>query len=145
MALTSLPQDRQRQLKFQHMTHMCRICIEAVIQLAKRLHHFSQLSQQDQICLVKPACIEVLMINSAQYFDVHTDRLMMATGFWTTQEQLEDGLLKYGFGNQMWQFVRNLAMCHLHDVEFALLTALCILSSGQSTNAFPPQNMCKLN
>ena len=70
------------------------------------------------------------MINSAQYFDVATDRLLMATGHWTTHEQMEDGLLKYGFGTQMWQFVRQLALMSLHDIEFALLTAICILSPG---------------
>jgi hypothetical protein len=123
------PEDKQRQMKFQHMTHLTKLCIEGIIELAKNLRGFQQLPTGDQIALVKPACLEVLMINSAQYF--YNDKLLMATGHWTSPEEVEEGLLKIGFGKQMWSFVRNLANMKLHDVEFALLTALCILAEDR--------------
>ncbi|XP_063712525.1 nuclear receptor subfamily 1 group D member 2-like [Symsagittifera roscoffensis] len=122
--------EEQAKKRFQHMTEITILCVQAIVEFTKRIPGFLSLERKDQIILLKSSAIEVLMLHSAQYYDSEDEKLLMATGIRLSREDLANSGL-HEFVEPMFDFARSMAELKLDEVEFALIIALCILASDR--------------
>lgn len=126
----SLSAEENSRRRFQHMTEITILCVQAIVEFTKRIPGFLSLERKDQIILLKTSAIEVLMLHTAQYYDSDNERLLMATGIRLSREDLSNSGL-HEFVEPMVDFARSMAELRLDEVEYALIIALCILASDR--------------
>ena len=56
--------EEQAKKRFQHMTEITILCVQAIVEFTKRIPGFLSLERKDQIILLKSSAIEVSDIES---------------------------------------------------------------------------------
>ncbi|NWY97915.1 RORG protein, partial [Loxia curvirostra] len=103
--------------------------IERVVEFAKRLRGFLQLSQHDQIVLLKAGAMEVVLLRMCRAFDA-------ATGTVLFEGKLAGPELFRSLGcpelvASVFDFARGLSALRCSESELALLSALLLLNAGR--------------
>ncbi|XP_041332412.1 nuclear receptor ROR-gamma [Pyrgilauda ruficollis] len=103
--------------------------IERVVEFAKRLRGFLQLSQHDQIVLLKAGAMEVVLLRMCRALDA-------ATGTVLFEGKLAGPELFRSLGcpelvASVFDFARGLSALRCSESELALLSALLLLNAGQ--------------
>ncbi|XP_066424291.1 nuclear receptor ROR-gamma isoform X2 [Molothrus aeneus] len=103
--------------------------IERVVEFAKRLRGFLQLSQHDQIVLLKAGAMEVVLLRMCRAFDA-------ATGTVLFEGKLAGPELFRSLGcpelvASVFEFARGLSALRCSESELALLSALLLLNAGR--------------
>ncbi|XP_043922150.1 nuclear receptor subfamily 1 group D member 2 [Protopterus annectens] len=105
--------------------------VKEVVEFAKRVPGFRDLSQHDQINLLKAGTFEVLMVRFASLFDRKTRTVTFLGG----KQYSVDVLQMMGAGdllNSMLEFSDKLNALQLSDEEMSLFTAVVLVSADRS-------------
>uniref|UniRef100_A0A8D0H1L6 Nuclear receptor subfamily 1 group D member 2 n=1 Tax=Sphenodon punctatus TaxID=8508 RepID=A0A8D0H1L6_SPHPU len=105
--------------------------VKEVVEFAKRVPGFRDLSQHDQVNLLKAGTFEVLMVRFAFLFDAKERTVTFLSG----KKYSLDDLHSMGAGdllNSMFEFSEKLNALQLSDEEMSLFTAVVLVSADQS-------------
>ncbi|XP_036122472.1 nuclear receptor subfamily 1 group D member 2 isoform X2 [Molossus molossus] len=106
--------------------------VKEVVEFAKRIPGFRDLSQHDQVNLLKAGTFEVLMVRFASLFDAKERTVTFLSG----KKYSVDDLHSMGAGdllNSMFEFSEKLNALQLSDEEMSLFTAVVLVSAGCSS------------
>nr|XP_025046033.1 nuclear receptor subfamily 1 group D member 2 isoform X3 [Pelodiscus sinensis] len=102
--------------------------VKEVVEFAKRIPGFRDLSQHDQVNLLKAGTFEVLMVRFASLFDAKERTVTFLSG----KKYRVDDLHSMGAGdllNSMFEFSEKLNGLQLSDEEMSLFTAVVLVSA----------------
>ncbi|KAK1172263.1 nuclear receptor subfamily 1 group D member 2 [Acipenser oxyrinchus oxyrinchus] len=105
--------------------------VREVVEFAKRVPGFRDLSQHDQVSLLKAGTFEVLMVRFASLFDAKDRTVTFLSG----NKYSVDALRSMGAGdllNSMFEFSEKLIALQLSEEEMSLFTAVILVSAGRS-------------
>ncbi|KAH0627326.1 hypothetical protein JD844_002895 [Phrynosoma platyrhinos] len=105
--------------------------VKEVVEFAKRVPGFRDLSQHDQVNLLKAGTFEVLMVRFASLFDAKDRTVTFLSG----KKYSLDDLRSMGAGdllNSMFEFSEKLNALNLSDEEMSLFTAVVLVSAERS-------------
>ncbi|KAJ1101921.1 hypothetical protein NDU88_006984 [Pleurodeles waltl] len=105
--------------------------VKEVVEFAKRIPGFCDLSQPDQINLLKAGTLEVLMVRFASLFDAKEHAVTFLSG----KKYSVDELQCMGAGEllkSMFDFSEKLRALHLSEEEMSLFTAVVLVSADRS-------------
>ncbi|XP_077997236.1 retinoic acid receptor beta-like isoform X2 [Glandiceps talaboti] len=129
-------------LMFEYVTDMSSRAIIMVVEFAKKIPGFLQLKTQDQITLLKAACLEVMILRISYRFNSDDGSVTFTSGLMLTNEQLKSG----GFGtliDTIGQFAKQVYSLNLDESEVALLSAICLIS-GDRCGLIEPEKVEKM-
>uniref|UniRef100_A0A3P8YEI0 Nuclear receptor subfamily 1 group D member 1 n=1 Tax=Esox lucius TaxID=8010 RepID=A0A3P8YEI0_ESOLU len=105
--------------------------VREVVEFAKHIPGFSELSENDQVTLLKAGTFEVLMVRFASLFNVKEQTVTFISG--TTYSR--DALRAMGMGGllgTMFEFSEKLSALELTAEELGLFTAVVLVSADRS-------------
>ncbi|XP_075403275.1 nuclear receptor subfamily 1 group D member 2 [Tenrec ecaudatus] len=105
--------------------------VKEVVEFAKRIPGFRDLSQHDQVNLLKAGTFEVLMVRFASLFDAKERTVTFLSG----KKYSVDDLHSMGAGdllNSMSEFSEKLNALQLSEEEMSLFTAVVLVSADRS-------------
>uniref|UniRef100_A0A8C6GKT6 Nuclear receptor subfamily 1, group D, member 2 n=1 Tax=Mus spicilegus TaxID=10103 RepID=A0A8C6GKT6_MUSSI len=105
--------------------------VKEVVEFAKRIPGFRDLSQHDQVNLLKAGTFEVLMVRFASLFDAKERTVTFLSG----KKYSVDDLHSMGAGDllsSMFEFSEKLNALQLSDEEMSLFTAVVLVSADRS-------------
>ncbi|XP_020636464.3 nuclear receptor ROR-beta [Pogona vitticeps] len=100
--------------------------IQYIVEFAKRIEGFMELSQNDQIILLKAGCLEVLLIRMVRAFNPLNNTILFGGKYGGMQ--MFKSLGCDDLVNSVFELGRNLCRLQLSDEEVALFTAAVLLS-----------------
>nr|XP_044995929.1 oxysterols receptor LXR-alpha isoform X2 [Jaculus jaculus] len=131
--ITPDPQSREaRQQRFAHFTELAIVSVQEIVDFAKQLPGFLQLSREDQIALLKTSAIEVMLLETSRRYNPGTESITFLKDFSYNREDFAKAGLQVEFINPIFEFSRAMNELHLNDAEFALLIAISIFSAGST-------------
>nr|DBA24937.1 TPA: hypothetical protein GDO54_012527 [Pyxicephalus adspersus] len=105
--------------------------VKEVVEFAKRIPGFRDLSQYDQVNLLKAGTFEVLMVRFASLFDTKERTVTFLSG----KKYGVDELRSMGAGellNSVFEFSEKLKALQLSEEEMSLFTAVVLVSADRS-------------
>ncbi|KAM4623041.1 nuclear receptor subfamily 1 group D member 1 isoform 2-T2 [Discoglossus pictus] len=105
--------------------------VREVVEFARHIPGFKDLTQQDQVTLLKAGTFEVLMVRFASLFDVRERSLRFLSGAAYSLPELQ----AMGMGellSSMFDFSEKLASLNLSQEELGIFTALVLVSADRS-------------
>ncbi|XP_077315953.1 nuclear receptor subfamily 1 group D member 1 [Lithobates pipiens] len=105
--------------------------VREVVEFARHIPGFQNLTQQDQVTLLKAGTFEVLMVRFATLFDVRERSLRFLSGATYSLPELQ----AMGMGellSSMFDFSEKLASLNLSQEELGIFTALVLVSADRS-------------
>lgn len=105
--------------------------VKEVVEFAKRIPGFKDLSQYDQVNLLKAGTFEVLMVRFASLFDAKERTVTFLSGKKYSVEELRS----MGAGellNSVFEFSEKLRALQLSEEEMSLFTAVVLVSADRS-------------
>ncbi|KAM4028954.1 nuclear receptor subfamily 1 group D member 2 [Anomaloglossus baeobatrachus] len=105
--------------------------VKEVVEFAKRIPGFKDLSQYDQVNLLKAGTFEVLMVRFASLFDAKEHTVTFLSGKKYRVEELRS----MGAGellNSVFEFSEKLSALQLSEEEMSLFTAVVLVSADRS-------------
>eukprot|EP00062_Callorhinchus_milii_P010701 gi/632955878/ref/XP_007893681.1/ PREDICTED: nuclear receptor subfamily 1 group D member 2 [Callorhinchus milii] len=106
--------------------------VREVVEFAKRIPGFKDLSQHDQVSLLKAGTFEVLMVRFVALFDVNERTVTFLSGKKYGIEELR----VLGTGDlltAMFEFSEKLGTLQLNEEEMSLFTAVVLVSADRSS------------
>ncbi|XP_058162239.1 oxysterols receptor LXR-alpha isoform X7 [Dasypus novemcinctus] len=126
------PQSREaRQQRFAHFTELAIISVQEIVDFAKQLPGFLQLSREDQIALLKTSAIEVMLLETSRRYNPGSESITFLKDFSYNREDFAKAGLQVEFINPIFEFSRAMNELQLNDAEFALLIAISIFSADR--------------
>lgn len=119
--------EGQGESQLQHFTEMTILTVKLIVEFAKKVRGFEELTREDQITLLKASASEVMMLRSTRKYDIKTDSILFANN----QPFTRDNYRKAHIGeiaDAMFNFCRSTVILRLDPAEYALITALIIFS-----------------
>ncbi|NXH92945.1 RORG protein, partial [Edolisoma coerulescens] len=109
--------------------------IERVVEFAKRLRGFLELSRHDQIVLLKAGAMEVVLVRMCRAFDTATRSVLF-------EGKLAGPELFHSLGcpelvASVFDFAQSLSALRCSESELALLSALLLVNAGQGAAPCP--------
>lgn len=123
--------DKSGHEVWEEFSHSFTPAVREVVEFAKKIPGFRELSQHDQVSLLKAGTFEVLVVRFASLFDVK-DRTVTFLG---GKKYSVDCLRAMGAGdllNSMFDFSEKLMNLGLSDEEMSLFTAVVLVSADRS-------------
>ncbi|KAJ8415926.1 hypothetical protein AAFF_G00404830 [Aldrovandia affinis] len=105
--------------------------VREVVEFAKRIPGFRDLSQHDQVSLLKAGTFEVLVVRFASLFDIKDRTVTFLSG----KKYSVESLRSMGAGellNSMFEFSEKLTALQLSEEEMSLFTAVVLVSADRS-------------
>ncbi|KAI1886138.1 hypothetical protein AGOR_G00210920 [Albula goreensis] len=105
--------------------------VREVVEFAKRIPGFRDLSQHDQVSLLKAGTFEVLVVRFASLFDIKERTVTFLSG----KKYSVEALRSMGAGellNSMFEFSEKLSALQLSEEEMSLFTAVVLVSADRS-------------
>ncbi|KAI7798688.1 nuclear receptor subfamily 1 group D member 2b [Triplophysa rosa] len=105
--------------------------VREVVEFAKRIPGFRDLSEHDQVSLLKAGTFEVLVVRFTSLFDVKE----CAVAFLSGRKYSVEALRSMGAGdllNSMFDFTEKLQALNLSEEEMSLFTAVVLVSADRS-------------
>ncbi|XP_008841800.1 oxysterols receptor LXR-alpha isoform X2 [Nannospalax galili] len=130
--ITPDPQSREaRQQRFAHFTELAIVSVQEIVDFAKQLPGFLQLSREDQIALLKTSAIEVMLLETSRRYNPGSESITFLKDFSYNREDFAKAGLQVEFINPIFEFSRAMNELQLNDAEFALLIAISIFSADR--------------
>uniref|UniRef100_A0A3B3ZJR7 Uncharacterized protein n=1 Tax=Periophthalmus magnuspinnatus TaxID=409849 RepID=A0A3B3ZJR7_9GOBI len=123
--------DKSGPLVWEEFSHSFTPAVREVVEFAKKIPGFRELSQHDQVSLLKAGTFEVLVVRFASLFDVRERTVTFLGG----KKYSMDCLRAMGAGdllNSMFDFSEKLMNLGLSDEEMSLFTAVVLVSADRS-------------
>lgn len=102
-----------------------------IVEFAKSVPGFTDLTIADQITLLKSACLEILFFRICSRYDANKDTMSFSDGLTLTRTQLRN----CAFGpmtEQVFGFAQSLTPFELDHTEGGLLCAICLICADRS-------------
>ncbi|XP_052237901.1 thyroid hormone receptor beta-like [Dreissena polymorpha] len=116
--------------------------IVKVVEFAKGVPGFTELNVDDQICLLKACCMEVMCLRAACRFDPEHETLFLHNGVNLNKSQIhEEGVAV--LVEPIFDFAMGLSKLKLDKAEVALLAAILLIQSDRP-GLKEPENVEKL-
>ncbi|XP_052038905.1 oxysterols receptor LXR-alpha isoform X2 [Apodemus sylvaticus] len=126
------PQSREaRQQRFAHFTELAIVSVQEIVDFAKQLPGFLQLSREDQIALLKTSAIEVMLLETSRRYNPGSESITFLKDFSYNRDDFAKAGLQVEFINPIFEFSRAMNELQLNDAEFALLIAISIFSADR--------------
>uniref|UniRef100_H3D270 Nuclear receptor subfamily 1, group D, member 2b n=1 Tax=Tetraodon nigroviridis TaxID=99883 RepID=H3D270_TETNG len=116
---------------WEEFSHSFTPAVREVVEFAKKIPGFRDLSQHDQVSLLKAGTFEVLVVRFASLFDVQNRTVTFLGG----RKYSMDALRAMGAGdllNSMFDFSEKLMSLGLSEEEMSLFTAVVLVSADRS-------------
>ncbi|KFD60454.1 hypothetical protein M514_07026 [Trichuris suis] len=131
VAMDSLEFFEQRRIAMlqtlaQHITPE----IQRVVEFAKRIPHFTDFVQEDQLVLIKGGFFEVFLVRIACMFSLQFMTLTLSDGSFVTRDQL-DLIYDPELVGAMFQFASGCMSLHLNDGEIGIFTAIVLFTADR--------------
>jgi len=111
---------------FEQIAGMTVLTTHLVVEYAKHLPGFLEVSKDDQIALLKGAACDIMMIRTARRYDKTSDTIIFADGAHYNRDNMRIiGL--YDYVDSMFHFCKGMADIGTDNAEYALLTAICLM------------------
>ncbi|KRZ94687.1 Nuclear hormone receptor E75 [Trichinella sp. T8] len=104
--------------------------VQRVVEFAKRLPHFTDFLQGDQLVLIKGGFFEVWLVRISRMLDVQFGTMTMCDGSFLGRDQL-DVIYNTDLVNAIFQFAAGFNNMHLNDGEIGLFSAVVLLSADR--------------
>ncbi|XP_012500669.1 PREDICTED: oxysterols receptor LXR-alpha isoform X2 [Propithecus coquereli] len=108
-----------------------RLRVTEIVDFAKQLPGFLQLSREDQIALLKTSAIEVMLLETSRRYNPGSESITFLKDFSYNREDFAKAGLQVEFINPIFEFSRAMNELQLNDAEFALLIAISIFSADR--------------
>ncbi|XP_066217992.1 oxysterols receptor LXR-alpha isoform X2 [Saccopteryx leptura] len=105
--------------------------VTEIVDFAKQLPGFLQLSREDQIALLKTSAIEVMLLETSRRYNPGNESITFLKDFSYNREDFVKAGLQVEFINPIFEFSRAMNELQLNDAEFALLIAISIFSADR--------------
>ncbi|XP_069762912.1 nuclear receptor subfamily 1 group D member 1 [Narcine bancroftii] len=105
--------------------------VREVVEFAKLIPGFKDLSQHDQVTLLKAGTFEVLMVRFASLFNMKEQTVTFISGITYSIEELH-GMGMGDLLNSMFDFSEKLSSLCLSEEELGLFTAVVLVSADRS-------------
>ncbi|KAM8927067.1 oxysterols receptor LXR-beta isoform 2-T2 [Pelodytes ibericus] len=130
--LGSDPNSREaRQQRFAHFTELAIISVQEIVDFAKQVPGFLELSREDQIALLKASTIEIMLLETARRYHHETECITFLKDFTYSKDDFHRAGLQVEFINPIFEFSRGMRQMQLDDAEYALLIAINIFSADR--------------
>ncbi|XP_026558054.1 bile acid receptor [Pseudonaja textilis] len=122
-----LQEDFSAEENFLVLTEMATSHVKMLVEFTKRLPGFQILDHEDQIALLKGSAVEAMFLRSAEIFNRklprgHADLL---------EERIRNSGISDEYITPMFHFYKSIGELKMTQEEYALLTAIVILSSDR--------------
>nr|KAF6496745.1 hypothetical protein HJG63_014341 [Rousettus aegyptiacus] len=119
-----LKEEFSAEKNFLLLTEMATSHVQILVEFTKKLPGFQTLDHEDQIALLKGSAVEAMFLSSAEIFNKklpagHTDLL---------EERIRKSGISDDYITPMFSFYKSVAELKMTQEEYALLTAIVILS-----------------
>ncbi|XP_045126523.1 ecdysone-induced protein 78C-like isoform X3 [Portunus trituberculatus] len=104
--------------------------IQRVVEFAKRVPGFSELSQDDQLILIKVGFLEVWLTHVSRMVSALDNTLTFSDGSYVTRTQMEV-MFDEDFVSALFNFALTFNNLNLNDTELALFTAVVLLTADR--------------
>uniref|UniRef100_F6VQ87 Nuclear receptor subfamily 1 group H member 3 n=1 Tax=Monodelphis domestica TaxID=13616 RepID=F6VQ87_MONDO len=125
------PPERPGSQRFAHFTELAIVSVQEIVDFAKQLPGFLQLSREDQIALLKTSTIEVMLLETSRRYNPGNESITFLKDFSYNREDFAKAGLQVEFINPIFEFSRAMNELQLNDAEFALLIAISIFSADR--------------
>ncbi|KAJ4923095.1 hypothetical protein JOQ06_024694 [Pogonophryne albipinna] len=132
-SMVNTPEENKVDIEaFSQFTKIITPAITRVVDFAKKLPMFCDLPCEDQIKLLKGCCMEIMSLRAAVRYDPESETLTLNGEMAVTRGQLKNGGLGV-VSDAIFDLGVSLSSFNLDDSEVALLQAVILLSSGESS------------
>ncbi|XP_064781054.1 oxysterols receptor LXR-alpha-like isoform X2 [Oncorhynchus masou masou] len=129
------PQNREvRQQRFAHFTELAIMSVQEIVDFAKQLPGFLELTREDQIALLKTSTIEIMLLETSRRYNPAIESITFLKDFSYNKEDFAKAGLQLEFINPIFEFSKGMNDLHLDEAEYALLIAINIFSAGQRSS-----------
>ncbi|XP_028650091.1 oxysterols receptor LXR-alpha isoform X1 [Erpetoichthys calabaricus] len=126
------PQNREvRQQRFAHFTELAIMSVQEIVDFAKQLPGFLELTREDQIALLKTSTIEIMLLETSRRYDPAIDSITFLKDFSYNKDDFAKAGLQFEFINPIFEFSKGMKELHLDEAEYALLIAINIFSADR--------------
>lgn len=133
--------EGQGHSQLEHFTEMTILTVRLIVEFAKKVYGFEELTREDQITLLKASAGEIMMLRSTQWYDIKTDSILFANNQPFTRENYRKAHIGE-IADAMFNFCRSTVILRLNPAEYALITALIIFS--ERPNLREPEKVEKI-
>eukprot|EP00061_Rhincodon_typus_P015519 g43238.t1 len=100
-----------------------------IVDFAKQLPGFLDLTREDQIALLKTSTIEIMLLETSRRYDPEIQGITFLKDFSYNKEDFARAGLQLEFINPIFEFSKGMNDLHLDDAEYALLIAISLFSA----------------
>ncbi|KAI9519433.1 Oxysterols receptor LXR-alpha [Dissostichus eleginoides] len=126
------PQNREvRQQRFAHFTELAIMSVQEIVDFAKQLPGFLELTREDQIALLKTSTIEIMLLETSRRYNPTIDSITFLKDFSYNKEDFAKAGLQFEFINPIFEFSKGMNDLQLDEAEYALLIAINIFSADR--------------
>uniref|UniRef100_A0A8C3HPS0 Nuclear receptor subfamily 1 group H member 3 n=1 Tax=Chrysemys picta bellii TaxID=8478 RepID=A0A8C3HPS0_CHRPI len=126
------PHNREaRQQRFAHFTELAIISVQEIVDFAKQLPGFLELTREDQIALLKTSTIEVMLLETSRRYNPETESITFLKDLSYNRDDFAKAGLQFEFINPIFEFSKGMNDLQLNDAEYALLIAINIFSADR--------------
>ncbi|RXM34406.1 Oxysterols receptor LXR-alpha [Acipenser ruthenus] len=126
------PLNREvRQQRFAHFTELAIMSVQEIVDFAKQLPGFLELTREDQIALLKTSTIEIMLLETSRRYNPAIECITFLKDFSYNKEDFAKAGLQLEFINPIFEFSKGMNDLHLDEAEFALLIAINIFSADR--------------
>lgn len=122
--------DNHKIIMWQQFAALITPSIQRVVEFAKRIPGFLDLTQDDQLILIKVGFFEIWLVHISRMANSLDNTLTFSDGSYITKQQMEL-MFDYDFVNAIFNFMYAFNALQLNDTEIGLFAALVLLQSGQ--------------
>ncbi|KAJ8333981.1 hypothetical protein SKAU_G00413000 [Synaphobranchus kaupii] len=126
------PLNREvRQQRFAHFTELAIMSVQEIVDFAKQLPGFLELTREDQIALLKTSTIEIMLLETSRRYNPAIESITFLKDFSYNKEDFSKAGLQLEFINPIFEFSKGMNDLHLDEAEYALLIAINIFSADR--------------
>uniref|UniRef100_A0A2C9K1K7 Nuclear hormone receptor HR3 n=1 Tax=Biomphalaria glabrata TaxID=6526 RepID=A0A2C9K1K7_BIOGL len=107
------------------------LAVQQIIEFAKMIPGFMELSQDDQIMLLKAGSFELALMQLCRVFDAATNRVVFGNMFLPLEAFANLTDEEFHLMSAIFDFVKNIQLLHITESEMAMLSALILISSDR--------------
>nr|AQR58540.1 nuclear oxysterol receptor LXR-alpha [Leucoraja erinacea] len=120
-----------RQQRFAHFTELAIISVQELVDFAKQVPGFLDLTREDQIALLKTSTIEIMLLETSRRYNPAIESITFLKDFSYSREDFARAGLQFEFINPIFEFSKCMNDLHLDDAEYALLIAINLFSADR--------------
>lgn len=120
-----------RQQRFAHFTELAIISVQEIVDFAKQLPGFLELTREDQIALLKTSTIEVMLLETSRRYNPDSESITFLKDLSYNRDDFSKAGLQFEFINPIFEFSKGMNELQLSDAEYALLIAISIFSADR--------------